>query len=468
MLKSTVFSVILFSSLFMSISRLSGQCDPLPTVSLGNDTLICKDGALLLDAGVHSGYLWSTGYTGRYISITSKGKYWVEVSNNCNDKATDTIIIAEAPDFNLSIDLPEREYFCKGEVANLVANVDLPAVIVDYSWSVSVLNTASVIIDTTRIVTLTATDQYGCQQFKTKKIEFQYPYEEDSILLATYDNEEDRYMVVYRKTDMKRTKAFILTSGLDLKDSINTTNFGNVNRIIDMETNPHLGPRLYNLLAVDSCGNKSRPNLLRVHRTSHLQITREANDYTTLAWNRYIGFQYDYFYIFKGTTATNTQIIDSVKYIKGIDAYTWTDPTKAGEIYYYQMGVKTPFAITLETGKKASSGPYVHSLSNLEDNRQFGTGINLYSLAESTFQVFPNPYKGKTIIRYQLHSDSDVSLKIFNVLGQLISEIETGRKTAGFYESGFSASESGCKPGVYYLKFEVNGKLVLTRKLIEN
>jgi len=462
--------MVFYSILLLNIlpTNLFGKpiCDP-PVVSLGNDTVICTDGALLLDAGDFNEYHWSTGQTSRYISVTSQGKYWVDVFDICANKATDTINISKAPDFNLAIKIPLRDYFCKGEVIDLIAEVDPTAVIKNYSWSVSGGNVASVSIDTSKTITLTATDQYGCQKFRSKNVEFQYPYEKDSILLVTYDNQEDKFVAIYRRTSNKRTRSYILYTGAAVVDSVTSTGFTGLNLIIDQNTDAHQGSKIYNLQAEDSCGNRSKLSLDKAHRTSHLSVVREANDFTSLNWNRYIGFQYDYFYIYKGTTTLNGVIVDSVKTVKGIDSYKWTDATKTGEIFYYQVSVKTPFTINLDNGKKVSSGPYVHSLSNLEDNRLNATIVNDISFSDNDLLIFPNPYKSDVHIRYELKSDSNVSLKIYNPLGQLVSEIDHGQKSSGMHEISFSAKDFGAGPGMYFLKYEINGKTVRIGKLIE-
>jgi hypothetical protein len=460
-----LFFLIVILNIF-NISKAFGQCVT-PIVNLGNDTVICEDGLLILDAGEFSEYHWIDNSTDRFLTVTSPGKYYVNVLNSCSIIGTDTIIVEKAPDFNLSIDVPLRDYFCKGEIIDLIAVIDKPAVIIDYSWSVSNENVTTISIDSSKTITLTVTDQYGCQRVKSKNIEYQYPFEEDSLLLVTYDNQEDKYVVVYKRTSGKRTRSFILYNGLASLDSLTSTNFGSVNQIIDYKTNPHLGARIYNLQAEDSCGNRSKLSIEKAHRTAHLRITREVNDFTTLSWNRYIGFLYEYFYIYKGTSALNGVIVDSVHTIEGTDEYNWTDPTKAGDIFYYQVSVKTPFEITLDPVKKASAGPYLHSLSNLEDNRLSATAVKHFISAGNPLQIYPNPYKNSTNIHYELNSESDISLKVYNLLGKMIAEIDHGRKSAGKHETSFTVSEFGYSPGIYYLKFEIDGKTISVKKLIE-
>jgi gliding motility-associated-like protein len=86
-------------------------------IDLGNDSLICEDQPILIDAGGgHVSYLWSTGETTPSISINTIEPVWVEVINNdgCIDYDTiffDTLvnIFALSPDTTIymggSIDL---------------------------------------------------------------------------------------------------------------------------------------------------------------------------------------------------------------------------------------------------------------------------------------------------------------------------------------------------------------------------
>ncbi len=58
--------------------------DPLPTVSLGNDTTILEGDVLLLDATFPDAqYLWQDGFTGAIYAASDSGWYWVEVSTHC-------------------------------------------------------------------------------------------------------------------------------------------------------------------------------------------------------------------------------------------------------------------------------------------------------------------------------------------------------------------------------------------------
>jgi len=64
-----------------------------PVVHLGNDTTICSNTPLLLNAGAGTGYTyaWSGGSNGQQLSVVSTGTYFVQVTNNSRCATSDTI-----------------------------------------------------------------------------------------------------------------------------------------------------------------------------------------------------------------------------------------------------------------------------------------------------------------------------------------------------------------------------------------
>jgi hypothetical protein len=78
-------------------------------------------------------------------------------------------------------------------------------------------------------------------------------------------------------------------------------------------------------------------------------------------------------------------------------------------------------------------------------------------------QNHPNPFNPSTIIRFDLAADRDVSLKVYNALGQAVSELVSGHRPAGRYSITWDATAFAS--GVYYYRLEA-GSFVQTRKLI--
>jgi len=90
---------------------------PSPLVDLGNDTTICSQSYILLNAG--SGfdtYLWQDGSTDSVFLATGDGEYWVRVENNCGFDS-DTINIDYSSSFD--IDLGQDTAFCYGKTIAL-------------------------------------------------------------------------------------------------------------------------------------------------------------------------------------------------------------------------------------------------------------------------------------------------------------------------------------------------------------
>lgn len=56
------------------------------------------------------------------------------------------------------------------------------------------------------------------------------------------------------------------------------------------------------------------------------------------------------------------------------------------------------------------------------------------------YQNYPNPFNPETWIPYQLVEDVDVSIRIYDIAGQLVRTLHLGRKPAGFYISKHKAA----------------------------
>ena len=68
------------------------------------------------------------------------------------------------------------------------------------------------------------------------------------------------------------------------------------------------------------------------------------------------------------------------------------------------------------------------------------------------FQNYPNPFNPATTIAYSLAADSRVSLRLYNVLGELISILHENVESAGLRT--FTLDASGFPSGVYYYTFD--------------
>lgn len=92
---------------------------------------------------------------------------------------------------------------------------------------------------------------------------------------------------------------------------------------------------------------------------------------------------------------------------------------------------------------------------NTESNG-FGSGnISVNSDDYKLYQNFPNPFNPATIISFKLNQSGFVSLKVYNLVGQVVAVLVNENKEAGTYSIQFDASELSA--GIYLYKLQVNG-----------
>ena len=81
----------------------------------------------------------------------------------------------------------------------------------------------------------------------------------------------------------------------------------------------------------------------------------------------------------------------------------------------------------------------------------------------SLSQNFPNPFNPSTSIQYQVSNISQVTLKVYDVLGNEVATIVNEEKPVGSYEVGFNALD--LSSGIYFYKLQA-GSFVQTKKMI--
>jgi hypothetical protein len=105
-------------------------------------------------------------------------------------------------------------------------------------------------------------------------------------------------------------------------------------------------------------------------------------------------------------------------------------------------------------------------LGNLTDEP---TGVNPTGYAYSLSQNYPNPFNPTTTINYTLRDQSDVSLRIYNVAGQLIRRLVEATKTPGEVHTatwdGRNDAGQPVSSGVYFYKLAAGG-YVQTKKMV--
>ncbi len=211
----------------------------------------------------------------------------------------------------------------------------------------------------------------------------------------------------------------------------------------DLEADPRKQAYRYKITAVDTAGRESDLEYCKAHKTMHLLLTvNPETNFVQCDWNPYQGFNYGTFSIFRGNNLDRISPFDQI----ASTSNTWTDTeTTDDEIRYYRVAVLRP-SLCVPTGnaKKAGSGPYSYSLSNIEDNRASATAIG-EKMNRPEFRAYPNPFDRQTRIEFYNPDHSEYTLYVRDMTGKLV------RTVSGITEDYHILDRKGLAAGMYHV-----------------
>lgn len=308
----------------------------------------------------------------------------------------------------------------------------------------------------TKTVTLQVVDN-GCTSSKSSSgIYAAFPYEGTQICVVTIDLETGKNMVVWERTPNQGIASYNVYRNVSgTYELLGNVPFDNISLYVDMLTNPESYQAYYKITAVDTCGNESARS--NYHRTMFLQYIGNQ-----LSWDNYLveggALTFTSNKIYRGTTPSN--LVEIMTLDKDLRLFTDIEGNAGNEKLYYRVaGVLASECAPadLSGGKKASSGPFVHAFSNLEDNQKASTGINNLTGDKINLTVYPNPFSDNTILKYTLNENSNVKIEIYNIVGERVAEIFNMKNQApGSYTVRVEASQLNNQNGLYYVKVFVN------------
>ncbi|HTY36986.1 MAG TPA: S8 family serine peptidase [Bacteroidota bacterium] len=140
----------------------------------------------------------------------------------------------------------------------------------------------------------------------------------------------------------------------------------------------------------------------------------------------------------------------------------------AGPADIHQAISSGPYTIAAGGTKRVSFALVAgdSSLANIQQNadaakqrwRQLTTGVTgdgaSVPIQFGLSQNYPNPFNPATTIRYQLASASDVSLRIYDVLGREVARLVDGVRPEGFYTLRWDASTY--PSGIYFYRLDAS------------
>jgi photosystem II stability/assembly factor-like uncharacterized protein len=118
--------------------------------------------------------------------------------------------------------------------------------------------------------------------------------------------------------------------------------------------------------------------------------------------------------------------------------------------------------------KNVESGNYSYRLKqiDLDGKTKFSNIVEVEIKVPNKFELsqnYPNPFNPTTTISYEIAKETNVSLKVYDVIGNEIATLVNEAKPAGTYQVVFDASN--LSNGVYLYKIQA-GNFTATKKLI--
>jgi len=111
-------------------------------------------------------------------------------------------------------------------------------------------------------------------------------------------------------------------------------------------------------------------------------------------------------------------------------------------------------------------GDYASFLINATDSSKI-SGINSFGRADlksfTLYQNYPNPFNPSTVIRYQLPVYCNVTLTVFDGIGNEVATLVNEPKPAGSYDVNFNSRN--LSSGVYYYRLKA-GSFIETKKFV--
>lgn len=213
------------------------------------------------------------------------------------------------------------------------------------------------------------------------------------------------------------------------------------------------GSRYFYRVYVYNAGGNSGNSNIAVGTTvmrppSGLAAIQSSGPKVVLTWQDSSGSE-EVFRIERKTGSGGTyEQIDSV----GTNAATFTDSTvTAGQHYFYRVRGHNSYATS--------------SYSN-EVNLLVMTVAGDHSAMPDSYgisQNYPNPFNPTTAIEYQLPEAAFMEVKVYDVMGRLVTTLVSGNRNAGYYKLTFDGS--GLSTGIYFFRMSA-GKFTQMRKMV--
>jgi len=204
-------------------------------------------------------------------------------------------------------------------------------------------------------------------------------------------------------------------------------------------------------------------------------LTEQYETWTADAWVNYWKNIYTYDYLGNVITKqSETRMNNALEYlsklyytyddnrnaIKG-EAFDWVNGAWESRVGFFSFSYNSRADYYTISGKVVAI-TYELIVTNVSDNE---LSAKTYSLSQN----YPNPFNPTTVIQYALPYESNVSISVYNTLGEVVKTFNEGAKQTGSYNVNFNGE--GLSSGIYLYSINavsIDGKqnFQATKKMI--
>ena len=279
------------------------------------------------------------------------------------------------------------------------------------------------------------------------------------ICMVTVDPATGNNLVVWEKNTIAPLAGYNIyreSNYAGIYDKIGAIPYDDLSVMLDSVADPTEQAYLYKITAVDTSGYETDPDLSKTHKTIHLLVTTNPEtNATQLDWDRYVGFDYGSYEIFRSETSSNFTSLD----LKSSSTSTWADPDPGETTKFYRIGAVKPVpCYPTGAGLKVDSGPYSHSMSNVDDNRLQINSVGNIEQLSTALEIYPNPFSESATIRFENPSGCDYTLRITDFSGKIYRVVNNITTSEVILEN------ENLSAGIYFV--ELRGERVFRGKLV--
>jgi len=403
---------------------------------------------VIVDGGPGVGYTfdWQDAVAGNtnIAENLGEGEYFVTITDptDCVEIMTTVIeqpYMADIGAFN------DFEYLCYGNT--LVLN---PGTFVDYDWSTGSTD-PTITVENEDVYFIEVINASGCHLGDTVQVIITSVYQNEAINLASV-NDVNNVELYWEKTPGEGTASYnIYKDSGDGFELLANKPYNEVAIYEDTDVEPSSNYYSYQITSVDSCGSESEYS--DSHRTCLLDVVPDDNGACWLNWGEYEGFFVVYYFIMRGTSPDNLELVDSTLY----NDYNWVEMNPNPNGSYYQIMVRRIDGCSPGDGEY-----YDEAYSNVVFCDNY-TGIVNQAVVNTN--VYPNPFNDELNINMNLNIPGELNYSFVNMLGQQIIEpvyinVESGEQNITI--------KSDLTPGIYVLRLEFADEVYNIRVVKDN